>query len=74
MEGSRLLKQVGAFDPVPKDDLLGRINSIRPRMVAAGIDFALLIQNVDCFYFAGTMQKGLLVIPIDEGPLIFVEK
>jgi Xaa-Pro aminopeptidase len=74
MEGSRLLKQVGAFDPVPKDDLLGRINSLRPRMVAAGIDFALLIQNVDCFYFAGTMQKGLLVIPIDEGPLIFVEK
>jgi len=69
-----LLRQVGAFDPVPRDDLLERINGLRRLMAKAGIDFALLIQNVDCFYFAGTMQKGMLVVPLDQDPLIFVEK
>jgi Xaa-Pro dipeptidase len=69
-----LLRKVGAFDPVPRDDLLERINGLRRRMADAGIDFALLVQNVDCFYFAGTMQKGMLVVPLDQDPLIFVEK
>jgi Xaa-Pro dipeptidase len=59
---------------VPRDDLLERIDSLRRLMTNVGIDFALLIQNVDCFYFAGTMQKGMLVVPLDQDPLIFVEK
>jgi len=69
-----LLRGVGAFDPVPRNDLLERIDSLRRLMADAGIDFALLVQNVDCFYFAGTMQKGMLVVPLDQDPLIFVEK
>ncbi len=43
-------------------------------MAKAGIHFALIIQNVDRFYFSGTMQKGILVVPLDQDPLIFVEK
>jgi Xaa-Pro dipeptidase len=69
-----LLREVGAFDPVPRDDLLKRIDNLRRLMADAGIDFALLVQNVDCFYFSGTMQKGMLVVPLDQDPLIFVEK
>jgi Xaa-Pro aminopeptidase len=69
-----LLKRVGAFDPVPKDDLLERIENLRRFMVKAGINFALIIQNVDRFYFSGTMQKGILVVSLDDDPLIFVEK
>ena len=73
-EDSELLRQVGAFDPVPKDDLLQRIDGLRHLMAGAGIHFALIIQNVDRFYFSGTMQKGVLVVPVDQDPLIFVEK
>jgi len=69
-----LLRKVGAFEPVPKDDLLGRIYSLRQHMAVAGISFAVIIQNVDRFYFSGTMQKGILVVPLDQDPLIFVEK
>ena len=43
-------------------------------MAKAGIHFALILQNVDRFYFSGTMQKGILVVPLDQDPLIFVEK
>lgn len=69
-----MLRQVGAFDPVPKDDLLQRISNLRQLMAKAGIHFAFIIQNVDRFYFSGTMQKGILVVPLDQDPLIFVEK
>jgi Xaa-Pro aminopeptidase len=73
-EDAELLRQVGAFDPAPKGDLLQRIDNLRQLMAEAGIHFALIIQNVDRFYFSGTMQKGILVVPLDEEPLIFVEK
>lgn len=69
-----MLKQVGAFDSVPREDLIRRVDNLRGRMVGVGIDFALMVENVDRFYFAGTMQKGILVVPVDRDPLIFVEK
>ncbi|MDD3846721.1 MAG: Xaa-Pro peptidase family protein [Syntrophorhabdaceae bacterium] len=69
-----MLKQVGSFDPVPKDDLLNRIDRLRHLMAGAGIDFAFMVQSVDRFYFTGTMQKGVVVIPLEQEPLIFVEK
>ena len=43
-------------------------------MTGLGIDFALIVQNVDRFYLSGTMQKGILVVPTDSEPIIFVEK
>ena len=43
-------------------------------MAGAGIDFSVILQNVDMFYFTGTVQKGVLVIPVDRDPIFFVEK
>ncbi len=61
-----MLQKVGVFEPASKDELLGKIENLRQLMENAGIDYALIIQNVDCFYFSGTMQKGMLVIPLDQ--------
>jgi Xaa-Pro dipeptidase len=63
-----------AFDQVPKQDLLRRIDGLRSLMGEEHIDFALVFENVDKFYFSGTMQKGILVIPMHEEPLLFIEK
>jgi len=73
-DNGKMLQKVGVFEPASKDELLGRIENLRQLMENAGIDYALIIQNVDCFYFSGTMQKGMLVIPLDQDPMIFVEK
>ncbi len=69
-----MLKEVGVFDPVPKEDLIRRIDGLRRLMEDGGIDCALLVQNVDRYYFTGTMQKGIVVLPVDRDPLILVEK
>lgn len=69
-----MLENVGAFSRVPREDLINRTDKLRNLIAAAGIAFALIIQNVDRFYFTGTMQKGITVIPVDGDPLVFIEK
>jgi Xaa-Pro aminopeptidase len=69
-----MLQQLGAFDPVGKEELIRRIDSMKAMMAKQGIDFAVIMQNVDMFYFTGTTQRGLLVIALDHEPLLFIEK
>ena len=49
-------------------------DGLKSRMTEGRIDFAVIFQNVDRFYFTGTMQKGMVVIPVDGEPMVFVEK
>ena len=67
-------QQLGAFDPVAKEELISRIEGLKALMAERGLDFAVIMQNVDLYYFTGTTQKGLLVIALDQEPLLFIEK
>ncbi|MEO0248696.1 MAG: aminopeptidase P family protein, partial [candidate division WOR-3 bacterium] len=65
------------MDPVeltPKEEITRRIEGLKTCLAAAGIDFAIIMQNVDMYYFTGTIQKGLLVVPVDHDPIFLVEK
>jgi Xaa-Pro dipeptidase len=69
-----MIRRVGVFDPVPKEELLKRIEGLKRLMTNSNIDFGIVFQNVDKFYFTGTIQKGMLVVPLDGEPLFFIEK
>ncbi len=69
-----MLKRVGAFDQIPENDILKRIENLKTLMSEKNIDCAIIVQNIDRFYFSGTMQKGTLIIPVDSEPLLFIEK
>ncbi len=69
-----MLSHIVPFDHVPEDDLRKRIAGLQSLMAQEGLDFALILQNVDRFYFSGTMQKGMVLIPLQGEPTIFVEK
>lgn len=62
----------GSF--TPKEELENRINQLRLNMERQGIAYSIILQNVDLFYFAGTVQKGVLVVSVDHGPLLFIER
>jgi Xaa-Pro aminopeptidase len=51
-----------------------RIGGLKRLMAEAGIDFAVIVENADKFYFTGTMQPGMLVVLAEEEPLLFVKK
>ena len=63
-----------ASDYTPKEELLQRINGLKEKMAEAGIGFSVIMQNADLFYFSGTIQKGVMVIPLDDDPLLLVER
>jgi Xaa-Pro dipeptidase len=69
-----MLRQPGAGDPTPREEILKRIAGLKEGIASAGIDFALIMQNVDLFYFTGSAQKGTLVVPVDGEPVFFVQK
>lgn len=58
----------------PAIEISNRINAFREKMARVGVDFSVIMGNTDLFYFSGTTQKGILVIPLAGDPLLFVEK
>lgn len=69
-----MLKSLNVCDLTPKAEIESRIGGLKKRMAERGIDFTVILQNVDLFYFAGTIQKGALIISVDHDPLLFIEK
>ncbi len=57
---------------VPDEEVFGRIARLKRRM--EGIDAALILQNVDMYYFSGTVQQGFIFIPVDDEPTFFVRR
>lgn len=58
----------------PAAELEQRIKKFQIHLVNNNIDGALIIQNTDLFYFAGTIQQAHLYIPPEGSPLLMVRK
>jgi Xaa-Pro aminopeptidase len=69
-----MLTNLVAAEFTPKADLDMRIAGLKAGMEAEGIAFAVILQNADFFYFSGTMQKGVMIVPLEGEPLLFIEK
>ena len=58
----------------PAAELAGRIAGLQAGLAALGLDAALLRQNADLFYFAGTVQQSYLYVPVAGEATLFVRK
>lgn len=58
----------------PEEEIHDRIARLQGRMRDAGLDAAVVVQNADLFYFAGSIQQGMLVIPAEGDPAYFVRR
>ena len=59
---------------VPASEIEHRLQGIQEMMVQDGFEGALLFQNLDRFYFSGTMQPGVLFLQPQEEPILFIRK
>jgi Xaa-Pro aminopeptidase len=64
--------ECAAAEGTPKEEIAARIDGLKRLMAKSGIDFSVIVQHVDLFYFTGSAQRGTLVVPIDGEPLYFV--
>lgn len=62
------------YTPVPNDELLARVRRLQQKLLEKSVDGALIVQNVDLYYFSGTMQLGQMYIPAIGDPYVMVRK
>ncbi len=58
----------------PKSELDNRIKALQTRLAQKDIAGALIVQNIDLFYFSGTAQNAHLYVPVEGEPLLLVRK
>jgi len=58
----------------PRDELDRRCRSLQGLIRRRGAQGALIVQNADLYYFAGTIQRSHLFIPAEGKPLLLVKK
>lgn len=58
----------------PKTEVSGRIEKLQTHLQKNEMEGALILQNSDLFYFAGTIQQSVLFIPAQGEPLLMVKK
>ena len=58
----------------PKTEIDLRITRLKEHLEREKLDAALIVQNSDLFYFAGTIQQAHLYIPVGGDPLLMVRK
>ncbi|UCG70367.1 MAG: aminopeptidase P family protein [Thermoplasmata archaeon] len=59
---------------IPKSELAARISRLQGEIAKEDIDAVLILQQADKFYFSGTVQDGVIFIPVDGEPLFIVRK
>jgi len=58
----------------PERELKSRIRRFQGSLRGQKVDGALICQNVDLFYFSGTVQESFLFIPQEGEPILMVKK
>jgi Xaa-Pro dipeptidase len=59
---------------LPEREAADRVRKLQEWMQNTSIDAAFLFQNTDLYYFSGTIQRGLLVVPCSGDPVYLVNK
>jgi len=59
---------------VPRGEIENRTAQLQASLVEKRLDGAFLLQNVDIFYFSGTIQSSVLFVPCKGEPLLMVQK
>ncbi|MBW2709935.1 MAG: aminopeptidase P family protein, partial [Deltaproteobacteria bacterium] len=59
---------------ITKEEIEPRISRFQRVLAKANLDGAFILQNVDIFYFSGTIQASALFIPREGSPILMVQK
>ncbi|UCE36295.1 MAG: aminopeptidase P family protein [Thermoplasmata archaeon] len=58
----------------PKEEIVKRVSRLQNEMTSENIDGVMILQQADKFYFSGTVQNGVIFIPVDGTPIFMVRK
>jgi Xaa-Pro aminopeptidase len=58
----------------PRHELETRVVKVQAKLRSHDLDGALILQKVDLFYLAGTVQNAILFVPADGEPILAVRR
>jgi len=58
----------------PKSELKSRITRLQTEMAKKEVSAVMIMQQADKFYFSGTVQDGVIFVPVDGKPIFMVRK
>jgi Xaa-Pro aminopeptidase len=58
----------------PLKDITSRIRQLQSEMITQEISFSVILHNVGLFYFTGSLQRAVLVVPAVGDSIYLVEK
>ncbi|MFH1573257.1 MAG: aminopeptidase P family N-terminal domain-containing protein, partial [Acidobacteriota bacterium] len=59
---------------LPRTEAEARLRRLQLWMAESSVDAVFILQNADLYYFAGTVQNGLLCLPASREPVFLVQK
>jgi len=62
------------MEKVTSQEIRQRLSIFQTDLATQDLDGALLFQNVDIYYFSGTIQSSILFIPTQGEPVLMVQK
>ncbi|HEV2281082.1 MAG TPA: Xaa-Pro peptidase family protein [bacterium] len=66
--------QFSSAPSTPRDELRRRSAALQRHLRASGLDAAVITQNVNLFYFGGSIQSGALIVPVQGEPVYAVRR
>lgn len=59
---------------IPEKEIGTRIQGLKNYLNQNVIDLVIIMQNVDQYYYTGTIQDGILLIPVSGYPILFIKR
>ncbi|MCK5540117.1 MAG: aminopeptidase P family protein [Deltaproteobacteria bacterium] len=63
-----------SYKLVPSEEIEQRLRQAQEKLGEAGLDGLLILQNIDRYYFTGTLQDGILWLPDEGNPVFWVRR
>jgi Xaa-Pro aminopeptidase len=63
-----------SYDLVPSQEIESRVSRLQRALRKHGLDGAMILDRINMFHYAGTMQSGVLFVPAGRSPVFFIRR
>ncbi len=63
-----------SYEKVPEKEIFNRIEKLKDKLKSYDIPHAIIYYPINCYYFTGANQDGILLVSINSEPIFFVKR
>lgn len=63
-----------SYDLVPPNEIFHRTSRLQQALAASSLSGTMILDGVNMFYYTGTIQNGILFVPAEGEPALFIRR